>query len=162
VVPKEFVQMDSIPIGAWQSSLGNTSHYLDAGYLPQFPFGYGLSYTTFAYDEIAISPQNPGMGDQITIKAKITNTGSVASKETVQLYFRDVVGSLTRPVKELLRYKKIELAPGASKILEFVFSTDDFAFYGPDKKWITEAGEFRFWVAQHASDSTNEISVLIK
>jgi len=162
VVPKEFVQMDSIPIGAWQSSLGNTSHYLDAGYLPQFPFGYGLSYSTFMYSDIEISSKDLAMGDQVTIKVTVINTGDVYAKETVQLYFRDVVGSLTRPVKELLRFEKVALEPKESKTIEFNFSTQDLSFYGPDKKWITEKGEFTFWVARDAQDVSNEISVRLK
>jgi len=138
VIPDEFVQMDSIPIAAWQSSLGNTSHYLDAGFLPQYPFGYGLSYSNFLYSNTSISSKNPKMGDTVTVKVMVTNTGKVSAKETVQLYFRDLVGSLTRPVKELLRFEKITLKPGDSKEVIFEFSTDDLAFYGPDKKWITE------------------------
>ncbi|MDH7445660.1 glycoside hydrolase family 3 N-terminal domain-containing protein [Aquimarina sp. 2201CG14-23] len=162
VIPEEFVHMDSIPIAAWQSSLGNTSHYLDAGFLPQYPFGYGLGYSDFAYSDVTISTTNPNMGDVITVRVKITNIGKMKAKETVQLYFRDLVGSLTRPVKELLRFEKITLDPGVSKEVIFTFSTDDLAFYGPDKKWITEAGAFKLWVAKHSLDETNELEFVLR
>ncbi|SEK36496.1 beta-glucosidase [Aquimarina amphilecti] len=162
VVPEEFVHMDSIPIRAWQSSLGNTSHYLDAGFLPEYPFGYGLSYSTFKYSDISISSSNPKIGDIITVKVLVTNTGDVKAKETVQLYFRDLVGSLTRPVKELLRFEKIALNSGESKQFVFSFSTDDLSFYGLDKKWVTEPGDFKLWVATHALDESNELNFVLK
>ncbi|WP_299222626.1 beta-glucosidase BglX [uncultured Aquimarina sp.] len=162
VIPEEFVHMDSIPIAAWQSSLGNTSHYLDAGFLPQYPFGYGLSYSNFRYADVSISSTNHKIGDTITVKAMITNTGKIKAKETVQLYFRDMVGSLTRPVKELLRFKKVTLEAGASKEVIFSFSTDDLAFYGPDKVWVTEPGDFKLWVSEHSMDETNELEFTLE
>ncbi len=161
-IPEEFVQMDSIPIGAWQSSLGNTSHYLDLGYLPEYPFGYGLTYSNFEYSEVKILSNEIKDDRPIIINAKITNTGNMKAEEVVQLYFRDMVGSITRPVKELLRFKKIELEPGASKIVDFVFTKDDISFYGPDKKWVLEPGKFKLWVAQHALDNTHELEFIIE
>ena len=149
--------MDSIPIAAWQSSLGNTSHYLDAGFLPQYPFGYGLSYTNFEYSDVSISSTNAKIGDQVRVNVTITNTGNVPAKEIVQLYYRDMFASLTRPVKELLRFEKISLEAGASKLVTFDFSTEDLSFYGPDKKWITEPGDFKIWVASHAMDESQEL-----
>ncbi|GAA3511303.1 glycoside hydrolase family 3 N-terminal domain-containing protein [Aquimarina addita] len=162
VVPEEFVQMDSIPIDAWQSSLGNTSHYLDVGYLPQFPFGYGLTYSDFEYSDVSISSENIRIGDTIKIKAKITNTGKVSASEVVQLYYRDLVGSITRPVKELVRFKKITLEAGASENIEFECTTEDFLFYGTDKKWIVEPGDFTFWVAKNAHDELNSLHLTLK
>lgn len=162
VIPEEFVQMDSIPIGAWQSSLGNTSHYLDAGFLPEYPFGYGLSYSLFTYSNISISNNTPKIGDTITVKVTVKNEGSSSAKETVQLYFRDMVGSITRPVKELLRFQKIALDSGESKEVSFTFATDDLAFYGPDKTWITEPGDFKLWVAKDASDESNVLEFTIE
>ncbi|MBW1296056.1 beta-glucosidase BglX [Aquimarina litoralis] len=162
VIPEEFVQMDSIPIGAWQSSLGNTSHYLDAGFLPEYSFGYGLSYSNFTYSNAIISTETPKMGDTITVKVTVKNEGDQKSKETVQLYFRDMFASITRPVKELLRFEKIALDPGESKEVSFIFSTDDVAFYGPDKKWITEPGDFKLWVGEHATDESNELKFTLE
>lgn len=100
-----FVQIDDIPIEAWQSSLGNASHYLDLGYKPQYPFGFGLSYTTFQYNKLKISKESLALGDSLTISADIKNTGSRQGTETVQLYVRDLVGDLVRPVKELKGFK---------------------------------------------------------
>lgn len=162
VKPNEFVAMYDIPIEAWQSSLGNTSHYLDAGYLPEFPFGHGLTYGNFEYSNVTISNSSPVMGEEIQVTVTITNTGKKKALETVQLYFRDLVGSLTRPVKELLRFEKVELKPGESKLITFTFTTQDLAFYGPRKKWITEPGDFKLWVGKHALDSSNEINFTIK
>lgn len=161
-IPEEFVQIDSIPIGAWQSSLGNTSHYLDLGYLPQYPFGYGLTYSSFEYCDVKILSNEINENGPIIVSAKITNTGNVIAEEVVQLYFRDMVGSITRPVKELLRFKKIELEPGASKIVDFVFSKDDISFYGLDKKWVVEPGKFKLWVGKHALDQTHELEFVIE
>ncbi|WP_106791399.1 beta-glucosidase BglX [Aquimarina sp. Aq78] len=161
-IPEEFVQIDSIPIGAWQSSLGNTSHYLDLGYLPQYPFGYGLTYSNFEYSDVKILSNKIKENVPIIVSAKITNTGNATAEEVVQLYFRDMVGSITRPVKELLRFKKIELEPGASKIVDFVFSKDDISFYGLDKKWVVEPGKFKLWVAKHALDRTHELEFVIE
>ncbi|TPN89011.1 beta-glucosidase BglX [Aquimarina algicola] len=161
VIPEEFVSMDSIPVGAWQSSLGNTSHYLDTGYLPLYPFGYGLSYSNFTFSDIQISSKEPKLGDTIIIKVTVTNTGDRKAKETVQLYFRDMVGSVTRPVKELLRFKKLELKPNTKEVIEFRFSTNDLSFYGPEKNWITEPGDFKFWIAKNAHDTSNELNISI-
>ena len=162
VVPEEFVQMDSIPIGAWQSSLGNTSHYLDVGFLPDFPFGYGLSYTQFSYNNIKISPKALKIGDQIKVTATVKNTGTRIGTETVQLYFQDKVGSITRPVKELVRFQKVTLSPGASKEVTFTFHTDDLQFYGPEDRWVTEPGEFKLWVAKHSQDEAHAINFTLQ
>ncbi len=156
VIPEEFVQMDSIPIGAWQSSLGNTSHYLDIGYEPQYPFGYGLTYSSFEYSDFQMPYNNIKIGDTITATVTIKNTGNMAATEVVQLYFRDMVGSIIRPVKELLRFKRISLEAGASTKVEFTFSTDDLSFYGVDEKWVVEPGTFKLWAGKNASDTTNE------
>ncbi|WP_081740368.1 glycoside hydrolase family 3 N-terminal domain-containing protein [Aquimarina pacifica] len=162
VVPDEYVHMDSIPIGAWQSSLGNTSHYLDLGYLPQYPFGYGLTYSNFEYSDVSISSKSIKKGDTIVVKATVTNTGTVKASEVVQLYFRDMVGSITRPIKELLRFKRVALDAGASKEIEFTFNTDDLSFYGVDKKWIVESGDFMLWVGKDAQDTTHELTFVIE
>lgn len=162
VVPEEFVQMDSIPVGVWQSSLGNTSHYLDAGYAPQYPFGYGLTYSNFKYSDVKILSKNIKIGDTIRITVKITNTGKATASEVVQLYYRDLVGSITRPVKELIRFKKLTLTAGSAKTITFECTTKDLSFYGPDKKWIIEPGDFKFWVAKNAQDESNELNIVLE
>lgn len=141
-----FVQMDDIPVRAWQTSLGNESHYIDAGYKPQFPFGFGLSYTTFEYSDVKISKSTVKMGDSFTVSAKITNTGKMEADEIVQLYIRDVVASITPPVKELKGFERITLEPGKSKVVEFVLSTVDLAFFNQQMQEVTEPGKFQFWI----------------
>ena len=101
------------------------------------------------------------MGEELKVSVTITNTGKMRAKETVQLYFRDMVGSLTRPVKELLRFEKVALEPGESKEITFTFTTEDLSFYGPDKKWLTETGDFKLWVAKNALDVSQELNFTI-
>lgn len=154
--PATFVQMDKIPIEAWQSSLGNTSHYLDLGYTPQFPFGYGLSYTTFDYKNIRVSSKEISLGDSISITAQIQNTGQRAGRETVQLYVRDLVGSLVRPVRELKGFRQIYLQPGEEKTISFTLHTSELGFHNYDNVYVTERGEFHVWVARNAQEGLQE------
>ncbi len=111
----EFVHIDSIPMGAWQSSLGNTSHYLDAGFTPHFPFGYGLGYTKFQYTNLKLSSDKISKDQNIKVTVDVENIGEKSGEEVVQLYVQDVVGSITRPVKELKGFEKIALKSGEKK-----------------------------------------------
>ncbi|WP_420574602.1 glycoside hydrolase family 3 N-terminal domain-containing protein [Kordia sp.] len=151
VKPEEFVQMDSIPIGAWQSSLGNTSHYLDVGYLPQYPFGYGLGYTTFQYSDQALSSNTISDNTEITIKVKVKNTGKRKGSETVQLYVQDVVGRITRPVKELKGYQNVTLQPNEVKEVSFTLSLDDLKYYDNQGTYSVEKGVFNIWIGQNSA-----------
>jgi beta-glucosidase len=116
---RSYVHMDDIPIGAWQSSLGNESHYLDLGFTPQFPFGYGLGYSSFDYSNLKVNKPVLKSGETQKISIALKNTGLRRSTETVQLYVQDVVGSITRPVKELKNFTKITLDPGRSAVVVF-------------------------------------------
>lgn len=118
--------------------------YLDMPNAPLYPFGYGLSYTTFTYDSIRVDRNEIKMADRIQITVNVRNSGARQGEEIVQLYVRDVVGSVTRPVKELKGFQKINLAPGESKIVTFNLSTQDLAFHTADMKFKTEPGEF--WI----------------
>ena len=149
---KTFVHIDNIPARMWQTSLGNESHYLDAGYKPQFPFGFGLSYTKFSYSNLTLSDSVIRMGDNITISAVIKNRGHAEAEEVVQLYTRDLVASITPPVKELRRFKRIQLKPGESQTVQFTLNTSDLAFYNQEMELVTEPGTFYIWIA---SDSDN-------
>ena len=149
---KTFVHIDDIPVRMWQTSLGNESHYLDAGYKPQFPFGFGLSYTKFSYSNLILSDSVIRMGDDITISAVIKNKGHVEAEEVVQLYTRDLVASITPPVKELRRFKRIQLKPGESQTVQFTLNTSDLAFYNQEMELVTEPGTFHIWIA-HDSDN---------
>lgn len=147
-----YVPIDSIPVGAWQSSLGNTSHYLDAGYLPQYPFGYGLSYTTFAYDHLQVSQPAIRAGDTLQLTAAITNTGSLAGAEVVQLYVQQLTGSIVRPVKELKRFIKIRLAPGTTQTVRFTLSTNDLAYHPEGRNKVLEKGKYKVWIGSNAAE----------
>ncbi|MCS5641218.1 MAG: fibronectin type III-like domain-contianing protein, partial [Candidatus Marinimicrobia bacterium] len=149
---KTFVHIDDIPARMWQTSLGNESHYLDAGYKPQFPFGFGLSYTKFSYSNLTLSDSVIRTGDNITISAVIKNRGHAEAEEVVQLYTRDLVASITPPVKELRRFKRIQLKPGESQTVQFTLNTSDLAFYNQEMELVTEPGTFHIWIA---SDSDN-------
>jgi len=123
---------------------GYTSRYLDMPNTPQYPFGYGLSYTTFTYDSMMVARKDYSFSDTIIATVNIKNTGSVAGEEIVQLYVRDLVGSVTRPLKELKGFEKIKLAPGESKKVTFKLTSKDLAFYTADMTFKAEPGAF--WV----------------
>jgi len=150
--PLTFVAIQDIPVEAWQSSLGNNSHYLDAGYEPQFPFGFGLSYTSFSYDNLKIEKTNLKKNDKLTVSAIITNTGNKTGTETVQLYVRDITGSIVRPVRELKDFLQIELQPKESKTVQFTIPVSDLAFYNDKMELRTEPGDFKLWIASHAEN----------
>jgi beta-glucosidase len=151
---KTFTPVDDIPIGAWQSSLGNTSHYLDLGFKPEFPFGFGLSYTTFAYSNIKVTHDHIKLGDTIEISADVKNTGARPGTAVVQLYVRDVVGDVDRPIRELKGIERAPIAPGESKHVVFKLSTDDLSFYNQKMELVTEPGEFQTWIG---GDSTADL-----
>ncbi len=138
--------IDDIPLEAGQTSLGNTSYYLDAGFDPLFPFGYGLSYTSFEYSDLRLSTTSIAQNENIDVTVTLKNTGKYDAAEVVQLYVRDLVGSIARPVKELKGFQRINLKAGESQEVSFSLSSNDLAFYGLNKKFITEAGEFKIWV----------------
>lgn len=116
--------------------------YLDMPNSPQYPFGFGMSYTTFAYEDFKLSRESFSMGDEITCSINVRNTGTREGEEVVQLYIRDLVGSVTRPVKELKGFQKIKLRPGEAKNVIFKLTSNDLAFYTADMSWTAEPGEF--------------------
>ena len=140
------VSIDDVPSRPPQTSLGMTSFHLDAGFKPLFPFGFGLSYGNFQYAKITISHSSIAMGETIDIFADVINTGTHAADEIVQLYIRDLVGSVTRPVKELKGFKRVHLKPGEREKVCFTLHTDDLAFYGRDMQLRAEPGQFHAWI----------------
>lgn len=120
--------------------------YLFANKEPLFPFGFGLSYTTFGYSDLKISPAKIGPGDNARVSVKVTNTGKRAGDEIVQLYIRDLVSSVTRPIMELKDFKRISLAPGESKTVEFVITPDKLSFLDVNLKSVVEPGMFDIMV----------------
>lgn len=132
------------------------SKYLDAPNTPLYPFGYGLSYTTFSVSGLKPDKSSFRSGESLTVQAQVTNTGKVDGETVVQLYIRDMVGSVTRPVKELKGFEKIALKAGETKAVSFTVDADLLAFYGLDGQLKAEPGDFRLWVGLHAADETNE------
>ncbi|NGP54428.1 glycoside hydrolase family 3 N-terminal domain-containing protein [Thioalkalivibrio sp. XN8] len=144
--PDQVVHIDDIDTHAPQTSIGMTAFHLDAGYRPLFPFGFGLSYTEFHYRDIRASAPEIALGESVRISAELSNQGPVAAEEVVQLYVRDLVGSITRPVRELKGFKRLRLAPGQTVTVAFDLHTDELAFHGRDMRRVTEPGEFRAWI----------------
>jgi beta-glucosidase len=114
---------------------------------PQFEFGYGLSYTTFAYSDLTVTPASVTADGPVNVLVKITNSGALPGKEVVQVYLSDLVATLTPPGKRLVRFAKVDLAPGASQTLKFTLNRDDFSFTGTDNKPVVEPGDFVVHVA---------------
>lgn len=143
-----------IPLEAGQTSLGNTSYWLDAGFAPQFPFGYGLTYTTFEYSAPVLDKSEYGMDDTVVAKVELTNTGNREATEVVQLYVRDLVGSVTRPVRELKGFERVTVAQGETVTVEFELPVQNLAFYGLDMVKKVEPGDFRLWISGDSASGT--------
>jgi beta-glucosidase len=148
---KAWTPFDSIPTENPQGSLGYKSFHLDYGYTPLLPFGYGLSYTTFDYSDLNLSSQVMSTSGSITVRAKVTNSGSMDAEEVVQLYIRDRVGSITRPIKELKGFKRISIKKGETVEVEFVINSTDLAFFNGNAT-LTEPGEFDVWVGPNSDE----------
>jgi beta-glucosidase len=129
------------------------SNYMDVSNEPVYPFGYGLSYTTFSYSDIELNKTEMKQTDSLKVSVTVTNTGKVAGEEVVQLYLRDVVGSVTRPMKELKGFKKIKLEAGASQKVQFSLSVTDLSFYNYDLKFGAETGEFQIFIGGNSRDN---------
>ena len=157
--------IDSIPIGCPQFSIGQSSYWLETPTEPLFPFGYGLSYTTFSYSEPTITNnQSP-----ITISCCITNTGSVAGYAVPQLYVRQRSGALVRPIKELKYFTKILLQPGEQRTVEWQLTKEDLGYWHEEHTTIhhtpytlhyfdTDHAEFELWVAPDSECRTPSVT----
>ena len=118
------------------------SNYLDVDNDALYPFGYGLSYTTFRFSDITLNRSSIGMDNELVASVTVTNTGDCAGSEVVQLYIRDLVGSVTRPVKELKGFEKIYLQPNESRTVRFTIAPEMLKFYNADLKFVAEPGDF--------------------
>lgn len=141
-----FTPIDEIPLRAAQTSVGNTSFHLDAGYTPQFPFGFGLSYTRFEYSDIRVSAESLPVGSSVEVSADLTNAGDREGVEIAQLYIRDLAGSVTRPVKELKGWQRVSLQPGETTRLTFTLGPGELAFFDRNNELNTEPGEFHVFI----------------
>ena len=144
--------IDAIPLEAGQTSLGCTSFYMDAGFDPLFPFGYGLSYTTFGYDNLQLANDKLAANGTLEISFDLTNTGKYDGTEVVQLYVQDTFGSVTRPVKELKGFQRVPLKQGEKKTVTFSLPVEELAFWNIDMQKVVEPGEFDLWVGPSSAE----------
>lgn len=152
--------IDEIPVEAGQTSVGCRSFYLDAGNSPLFPFGYGLSYTTFEYSNLSLASDNLTVQDTLSISFTLKNTGKYDGTEVVQLYVQDKVGSVTRPVKELKRFQRVTLKAGESTQVSLNLPVSELAFWGYDMNYTVEPGDFTLWVGTSSTEGlTKDFSV---
>ena len=128
------------------------SNYIDECNTPLYPFGFGLSYTKFDYSDFQVSNLKPKGNTKIEASITLTNSGKYDGAEVAQLYIRDLVGSITRPVKELKSFQKIYLKAGESKKVTFTISPDDLKFYNSDLKYDWEAGDFDIMIGTNSED----------
>ena len=128
------------------------SNFIDVSNDPVYPFGYGLSYSSFIYSDIKLSNTVLNASKNITATIQVTNTSKTDGKEVVQLYTRDLVGSITRPVKELKGFNKIELKAGETKTVTFTISVNDLKFYNSDLKFVAEPGDFKIFIGGNSRD----------
>jgi len=159
---ESFVQLQDIPIGAWQSSLGNNSHYLDLGFTPQYPFGYGLGYGDVSYSNMKVDKTSFVAEETINISVDVTNKGDLDTKETIQLYIQDVVGSLTRPVKELKGFEQVNIAAGETKTVTISLHTDQLTFVNHTMKRVLEPGDFNLYIGGNSVDVLESKVTLIE
>lgn len=152
--------IDEIPVEAGQTSVGCRSFYLDAGNSPLFPFGYGLSYTTFEYSNLSLASDKLTAQDTLSISFTLKNTGKYDGTEVVQLYVQDKVGSVTRPVKELKRFQRVTLKVGESTQVSLSLPVSELAFWGYDMNYTVEPGDFTLWVGTSSTEGlTKDFSV---
>ena len=156
--------INDIPIRAYQFSVGESSYWLEYGNKPQYPFGYGLTYTTFAYGPVVLSDSclNASSPDHLVASCEITNTGDRDAVAVPQLYIRDVVGSMTRPIRELKGFQRVEIPAGEKRTVSFTITEQDLAYWhlaegvglgenGP-YAFSAEKGDFQLWIAPSAAE----------
>ena len=141
-----YIAIDKVPVRAEQTSLGMAATHLDTHFSPLFPFGYGLSYSRFEYNNLVLSDERIGIDDTLDISVDLTNTGEFNACEVVQLYVRDLVGNVTRPVKELKGFQRVQLQANESKTVTFKLHKHDLEFYDRNMQLRAEAGHFHIWV----------------
>jgi beta-glucosidase len=137
------------------------SNYLDAPNSPLYPFGYGLSYTTFSYSDIKLDRDTINTGENLAASVDITNTGDRDGEEIVQLYIHDVIGDVTRPVKELKGFKKVMIRRGSTITVSFTVSSGDLKYYHQDMTYASDPGEFELFIGT-SSDQTKKTTFILK
>jgi len=128
------------------------SPYINGEYSPLYPFGFGLSYTQYKYSNLKLNVQKVIVGEPVKVSIEVTNSGKSDGDEIVQLYIRDIVSMVTRPIQELKDFSRIHLAKGETKTVEFTITSDKLQYYGPNMKRIVEPGEFEVQVGRNSTD----------
>jgi len=146
------VSEGQLPLYYNHKPTGRGDDYVDLTGMPAFPFGFGLSYTTFEYSGLAIAPATIDPSGSASVRCTVKNTGTRAGDEVVQLYIRDVLGSVARPVMELRGFARISLAPGESKDVRFTLGPEHLRMLDTDMRWIVEPGVFRVMVGSSSKD----------
>lgn len=159
--PETIVRMEDIPARAEQLSIGNTSFHLDVHPSPLFPFGFGLSYTSFVYEQLELSSHELRRDGTLAVTFDLVNAGAREGTEVVQLYLNDPVASTTRPVRELKAFRRVTLAAGEHRRITFTLSADDLAFYGRNRQRAAEPGQFHLWVGGSSDASLHHEFFLI-
>lgn len=136
-----------IPMGNPIKPTGYTSKYIDVDFTPEYPFGFGLSYTTFDYANLRLSSRTLDKGGRLTVSADVTNSGGREADEVVQLYIRDLVASVCQPVRELKGFRRIHLKPGEKQTVEFTLTPAELMFYNENMQLVNEPGKFQVWIA---------------
>ena len=144
------------------SDVSYVSAYIDLPNSPKFPFGYGLSYTTFLYSDISLSKKNISSAEKLEASVTVTNTGNYDGEETVQMYIRDITGSVVRPVQELKRFQKIFLKKGESREVKFIIDINDLKFYNDKLQYIYEPGDFEIMIGKNSQDVKKAAFILSK
>jgi len=140
-----------IPMGNPANPAGYTSKYIDVDFTPEYPFGFGLSYTTVEYSNLRVSSPVLQANQSITVSADVANRGNRSATETVQLYLRDLVASVAQPVRKLVSFQRISLKAGEHRTVAFTLSATDLSFYDEHMRLITEPGRFQVWIAPDAA-----------
>ncbi|MBQ9713478.1 MAG: glycoside hydrolase family 3 C-terminal domain-containing protein, partial [Bacteroidales bacterium] len=138
-----------------------TSCYIDVVNAPLYPFGYGLSYTTFEYGEPKLSASEMSLDGNVKVSVDVKNTGSMDGKEIVQLYIHDIYATSTRPVKELKGFQKVDIKAGETKTVEFTLTAEDLSYYNHDLQWVCESGDFEIMVGPNSRD-TKAVTLTVK
>ena len=162
ITDHEFVHMNDIPARSPQTSLGMVAGHLDTHFSALFPFGFGLSYTDFSYQNIQLSKEVLGFDDTLTVTVEVQNIGNLAGEDVAQLYVRDLVANVTRPVKELKGFQRIALKAKERKTISFSLTKSDLAFYDRKMQFGAETGQFQLWLGNSSDAKLSRFFTLSK
>ena len=151
VDPNNWPSIDKIPVKAYQTSLGNTSHYMDEGFEPLYPFGFGLSYTDFEYSDLRIETPVIARTEELNVSVLLSNKGERTAEEVVQVYIRDLVGDVTRPVRELKAFDRVKLKAGEAKRVSFTIPASELSFHNQQMTNVVEPGKFMLWIGGNSN-----------